>query len=296
MGPARAGSNALTTTATYLSIQNNLARYQKMTAAEPAVKNATKYYTANVSKVTSAKALVSNYRMLSYAMQAYGLGAYVNDTALVTKVLNGGVTNPRALANTLTTGNWNAFAKAYDFVDKGATKPTKASAVAATTAAYTEQQLESDQGQTDPGVQLALYFKRVAPTVTSSYSILGDQNLLEVVQTAFGLAPTSNASQIDAEAKAIDKLVPLKTLQNPTKLNNLTERFTANYDAQYGPAGTGGSLTVKTGNASATNVNASSSILAGIVSSNGTALSSVLGTDPYASAFAATLSALALGG
>ena len=52
-----------------------------------------------------------------------------------------------------------------------------------------------NEGQTDPGVQLALYFQRVAPTVTNGYGILGDQNLLEVVQTIFGLASTSTTSR-----------------------------------------------------------------------------------------------------
>jgi len=88
-----------TTTSTYLSIQNNLARYQKMVANEPSVKTATAYYAANIGNVKSIKDLVGNYRLLSYALTAYGLGDQVNNKALITKVLQGGVTNSDGTTN-----------------------------------------------------------------------------------------------------------------------------------------------------------------------------------------------------
>ena len=84
-----------TTTSTYLSIENNLARYQNMIASEPAVKTATDYYAANIGKVTSISDLVGNYRLLSYALTAYGLGDQVDNKALVTQVLEGGYTSSK---------------------------------------------------------------------------------------------------------------------------------------------------------------------------------------------------------
>ena len=182
------------TTTTFLAIERNLARYQSMTAAEPAVKTASAYYKANIGKVTSIDQFVGNYRLLSYALNAYGLGDQINSTALIKKVLAGGVADPKALANTLPNPAWKKFAAAFNFGATGAAAPSSSASVSTTTTGYVEQQLESDQGRADPGVQLALYFERVAPTVTSSYGILGDQNLLETVQTIFGLSPTANAS------------------------------------------------------------------------------------------------------
>ncbi len=108
------------TTAAYLAVNQNLARYQTMTAAEPAVKSATAYYEANIGKATSIQAFVGNYRLLSYALNAYGLGDQINNTALITQVLEGGVTNSKSLANTLPNANWKAFATAFNFVGAGA--------------------------------------------------------------------------------------------------------------------------------------------------------------------------------
>jgi hypothetical protein len=360
-----------TTTATYLSIANNLAKQQAVTAADPTVKTASAYYAAHIGKVTSISQFVGNYRLLSYALDAYGLGDQINSTALIKQVLQGGVTNPKSLANTLpkwkafaeafafigkdpttatsyyaanigsvtsisdfvgntklltyaldayglgdqasntklitqvlqggvsnptslanTQTKWKAFATAFDFVGKGAASVSTSAAiaaaeknyvaqmsaagptaVAATEKNYVEQQLENNEGQQDVGVQLALYFNRVAPSVTSMYGILADKNLLEVVETIFGLPSSFSAASVDTQSKELGALFKVSDLQSPKKLKQLTERFTAQYDSLYGPAGTAtGSLTVS-GNSSTTSSSSSAAsgalaVLSGIVSSN----------------------------
>ena len=200
-----------TTTSTYLSIENNLARYQKMIASEPSVKTATDYYAANIGNVKSISDLVGNYRLLSYALTAYGLGDQVNNKALVTKVLEGGYTSSKALANTLSNPNWAKFAKAFDFVGSGASSVSTTDAVSTTAANYDETKLESQEGQQDVGVQLALYFQRVAPTISSSYNVLGDKNLLEAFQTIFGVTLNTNGN-IDTNASIVSKLMPMSDL------------------------------------------------------------------------------------
>jgi hypothetical protein len=274
----------MTTTADYLAVTQNLTRYQAMTAAEPAVKTATAYYQANIGKVTSVADFVGNYRLLSYALDAYGLGDQINAKALITQVLEGGVSNPKSLANSLSDSRWKAFATAFDFVGKGASSVSSATAVKTATADYVEQQLESDQGAQDVGVQLALYFQRVAPTVSNEYGILADPNLLEVAQTIFGLSPATSATNIDAQAKALSRLMPISDLQDPKKLQQLAERFTAMYDLTYGPAsGATTSLTVSSSNSSSSPSGAAA-VLADIIKSNGQSIGSELRNFTGASA------------
>ncbi len=287
-----------TTTATYLAVSQNLTRYQTMTADQPAIKTASEYYAANIGNVTSIQDFVSNYRLLSYALDAYGLGNEVQSPALVTQVLEGGVSNPKALANTLSNPNWAKFAAAFNFVGQGAASISTASAVQTTTGDYVEQQLEIDQGKQDPGVQLALYFQRVAPTVSSAMGIMGDVNLLDVVQTVFGLPPETGATNIGAEASEISKLVPMSTLQDPAKLQQLTERFTAMYDSDYGAGGADAStpLIISSDGNSSTPTSAATTILSGVISAN----SSFSGLSAAAAAFSsdmlASLQGLTLGG
>ena len=270
-----------------------------MTAAEPAVKTASAYYAANIGSVKSISDLVGNYRLLSYALNAYGLGDQINAKGLITKVLEGGVSNPKSLANTLPNSQWKAFAAAFNFVDGGATPPSSASAVQTTTSDYVEQQLESDQGDQDVGTQLALYFQRVAPTVTSEYGILADPNLLQVAATIMGLPPTAAA---DLQPQTLSEFMPLSDLKDPAKLTQLTERFTAMYDYTYGPSsGATSDLTVDSGNSSSGQSGAAA-VLASVISSNGSVLGSALNdftgaSQPsFSTALMSSMSRLTLGG
>jgi Protein of unknown function (DUF1217) len=289
----------VSTTTAFLAVSQNLSRYQTMTAAEEAVKTATSYYDANIGAVKSITDLVGNYRLLSYALNAYGLGHQINAKGLITKVLEGGVSNPKSLANTLPDSRWKAFAAAFNFVDSGAPSPSSKSAVATTTSDYVEQQLESDQGDQDVGVQLALYFQRVAPTVTSEYGILADPNLLEVAATIMGLSPAVAST---LQPKTLSELMPISDLQDPTKLKQLTERFTAMYDYTYGPSsGATSGLTVDSGN-STSGQSGAAAVLASVISSNGSVLGSALNdftgaTQPiFSTALMSSMSRLMLGG
>ena len=118
-------------------------------------------------------------------------------------------------------------------------------------------------------MQLALYFQRVAPSVTSAYGILGDKNLLQAFQTIYGVTLNSNGN-IDANAAIVDRTMPIKDLQDPAKLKQLTARFTAQYTLLYGPGGQNAStpLTVTSGGQATTHLNAATSIMSGIVSGN----------------------------
>lgn len=285
------------TTTAYLAISQNLPRYQAMTAAEPAVKTASAYYEANIGSVTSVQDFVDNYRLLSYALDAYGLGDQINAKGLITQVLEGGVSNPKSLANTLPNPQWKAFAAAFNF--SGGASPSSASSIQTTTSDYVEQQLESDQGAQDVGVQLALYFQRVAPTVTSQEGILADPNLLEVAATIMGISP---AAASDLQPQTLSELMPLSDLQDPAKLQQMTERFTAMYDYTYGPgSGAATGLTVDSGNSSSGQSGAAA-VLSSIISSNGSVLSTSLNaftgapSQAFSTALMSSMQRLSLGG
>ena len=257
-----------TTTSTYLSIEKNLAHYQKMIASQPSVKNATTYYSDNIGKVTSISGLVNNYRLLSYALTAYGLSDQINNKALVTKVLQQGTTSAKALANTLSNPNWKTFANAFSYLTQGGS--VTSDEISTTESDYVEQKLETQEGKQDVGVQLALYFKRVAPTVSSSMSILGDENLLETFETIFGIKLNSGAS-VDTNAAIVSKLMPMSDLTDSKKLDRLVVRFTAQYESLYGSGGKDASSPLKVYNAGSTvssSLNAATSIMSGIVSGN----------------------------
>ena len=231
----------VSTTTSYLSVSANLARSQQIAAADPTVKRETNYFLANIGKVKTVSDFVNNYQLFSYAMKAFGLADMTYAKGFVTKLLNGGVTDKSALANTLSDPRYKAFATAFDFADLGSAATTTAAATTDVTTKFVQQALEDAQGKQNTGVELALYFKRMASSVTSSYGLLADSALLKVVQTRFGISPYTANADVDSQARYLDKVLNIKDLQDPAKVEKLVQRFTAMWDA--GGNNTSASLT-----------------------------------------------------
>ena len=221
----------LTATILYNAITRNYSSSLSSTAAEPAVKIATKNFLANIGNVTSAKELVKDSNLYNYVMTAFGLSDMAYAKALITKVLEGG-TSSSSFAASLNDPRYLALASALNFQENGAATTSSTTAQQTTVNNYYEQTLETNAAQENQGAQMALYFQRMAPNITTAYSILADKTLLKVVETAFNLPSTLSLENIDTQAKEISQLLDVSKLQDPTYLHNFIERFTASYDAQ----------------------------------------------------------------
>ncbi|KQQ30873.1 hypothetical protein ASF53_17365 [Methylobacterium sp. Leaf123] len=107
------------------------------------------------------------------------------------------------------------------------------------TQAYLRQSLESEAGDADTGVRLALYFARKASTLTSAYDILGDAALSQVANTVIGLPATSGAATSEALAKRAQMIaskIDVASFRDPAKLDAFVRRFAAIWDAQNNTA------------------------------------------------------------
>lgn len=225
----------MSTLSSYLTISNNLAKYQSITAATPSVSLQTNYYKANISKARSIDELVNNPRLFNYALTAFGLSDKISAKGLIRKVLQQGLTSPRALANTLNDPRIKAFAKAFDFATFGAETTSRPQVQTDVVNRFIEQSLEANQPQ--QGVQLALYFRDHAPNVTNMFAILGDRKLLTVVQTALGISPLTSRQNIDLQVRLLSSKLKISDFQDPKKLQAFISRFSALYDANAAASG-----------------------------------------------------------
>jgi len=225
------------TLTSYRLVTRDLSRSLSTTAKEKIVANDSKYYLANIGKVTSIDQFVGNGRLLKFALTAFGLGDMTTAKGLIKKVLAEGVGSSTTLANKLNDSRYVAFAKAFNFAQNGAAT-TQADAVRQPVVdAYVRQQLETEQGVDNPAVQLALYFQRQAPTVKSAYGLLADASLWKVVKTAFDFPDAMANAPIAKQAQAVNARLKIADLSDPAKLDKLLRTFAIKYDiAQNMPA------------------------------------------------------------
>ena len=159
--------------------------------------------------ITTVDQFVNNTRIFNYAMTAFGLSDMTYAKSLIKQVLEQGTTSSSALANTLDNPKILALAQAFNFSLYGADTTQTIAATSDVVSKYVMQTLETNEGSTNPGVQLALYFQQNASKITDGYSILADSNLLTVVQTTLGLSSYTSAENIDVQAQQLDKLLEL---------------------------------------------------------------------------------------
>lgn len=227
------GRTMVSTIVGYQTIANDMTRSLQQTANDPQVARETAYYQANIGKVQSVDDLLGNYRLLSYALKAYGLGDLDYAKAFVGKLLTEGTQNSNSFANQLNDQRYRDFANAFNFAQLGSGATQTQAAQGDTVDRYMRQTLEENSGS--DGVRLALYFQRKASGITNAYQILGDPALLQVVQTALGLSPLTSAANIDAQANMLSSRIDFADFQDPQKVSTFIQRFSALWDVANPP-------------------------------------------------------------
>ena len=200
------------------------------------------YYHNTLSTVQSVDDLLADKRLVAYVTKAYGLDANTSKDAL-RKALTSDPTDKNSFVNQKGQDpKLRGLAAAFNFSADGKTKRVAAqsaqseSGVLATTDAYVRQTMESDAGQQNEGVRLALYFQRKASSVNSPFDILADKALFQVVRTALGLPDAMAQASIDLQSAMITKRLNVADLQDPKKVDKLLAQFAAMYDADNNPA------------------------------------------------------------
>ncbi|MHC2793696.1 putative peroxiredoxin [Mesorhizobium jarvisii] len=194
------------------------------------VKGETTYYLANITKVKSVDDLMSNSRLYTYALAAFGLDSATENKDLIKQVLQGGVRDPNSVANKQKNPAYAALASAFNFEQYGEAATTINPAQQPTVDKYMRQTLEEDAGKTNEGVRLALYFQRKAPDITSWYDVLADTALASVVRTALGLPDSFATADIDKQAQLFEQKLDISDFTDPVKLGKFLTRFTSMYE------------------------------------------------------------------
>ncbi|MBZ0260978.1 MAG: DUF1217 domain-containing protein [Hyphomicrobiales bacterium] len=226
----------LSTAASYKLLTQNIDKSLARVRAAPDVNRETDHYLATIGKIKTIEDFLANDRVFAYAMKAFGLKDMIYAKAFVKKVLADGIDSANSFTNQLTDPRFKELATAFNFKSLGTTTTIFERTQKGVVDRFLQVQLEEQAGSSNEGVRLALYFRRKAPDITSAYSILGDSALYKVAQVALGLTASSNASNLDMQAKIIENKIDLENLDDPAVLNKFLTRFTTLWEVQNGTA------------------------------------------------------------
>lgn len=221
-----------TTYTSYKLITADLQTSLKRVSEQPDVKRETEYYLARIGSVKSIDDFFADARLYNYAMKAHGLEDMAYAKAFMRKVLTEGVDDKAAFANQLSDTRYKELAESLNFARHGELATTFERAQKGVVEKYTRQTLEISAGEDNAGVRLALYFERMASSITSGYSIIADDALAQVVRTALQLPAEFAATDIDRQAEFYEDVLNLEDFKDTSKIGKFLERFTSMWELE----------------------------------------------------------------
>ncbi|MGF6172764.1 DUF1217 domain-containing protein [Ensifer sp. 4252] len=216
-----------TTYTSYKLITADLGKSLERVAKEPDVARETEYYLSKIGDIKTIDQFFADTRLYDYAIKAHGLEDMGYAKAFMRKVLTEGVDNEDAFANKLTDSRYKQLAESLNFARHGEAATSFDRAQKGVVDKYARQTLEQSAGEENAGVRLALYFARMAPAITSGYAIIADEALAQVVRTTLQLPDEFAGTEVDRQAAAYETAIDLKDFQDPAKLTDFLDRFTA---------------------------------------------------------------------
>lgn len=229
------GIPTLPATVGYRLVEASLDKQMDAFKKSGMVKRDIEYFRAAIAKVDSADELVKDYRLFRMVLSAYGLDSQINSQALMKKVMAEDPSDQKSIANRLVDSRYRELARDFDFFN-GASKLKETAFVSAVVDRYVTAEFEKSTEKTNPGVRLALYFKRMAPNIQSWYQVMGDRPLYDVVRAALQIPAAGSQTGIDGQAKLLEKRIGLDNLRDPAFLDRFIARFLANYDQTHAPS------------------------------------------------------------
>lgn len=197
------------------------------------------YFRERIGRIRTAEALVSDRRLLSIALTAFGLEGDLENRFFIRRILEGGTLDPRSLANRLVDKRYLRFAKTFGFGD-GLPQTERPGFADRIIDAWKTRSFEAAVGKQDETMRLALFARRELADLASRpmsedarwFSIMGNLPLRKVVETAFRLPAGFGALDIDrqlSELKARSRSVlgseSVSVLADRSKMELLLRRF-----------------------------------------------------------------------
>lgn len=198
------------------------------------------YYTEEIQKIKSLKDLLGNARVLAFALEAFDIDPKSVTTEQLFKIFTSDLDDPKSYINTEVGTEFRRLVTSFNFDTKGNLMREDRSSIQnrsglyETLDNYLQQTMETQAGEDNAGVRLALYFQRMAKDTTSYFAILGDTALQKFINTTFEIPDELANASVDTQVAMMKRYFDIEDFQDADKVKKLISRFTVMYDMVNG--------------------------------------------------------------
>lgn len=200
-------------------------------------KKEAEYFTAEMQKIKTLKEFLANDRVTKFAMESLGIDPESVTKEQLEKIFSSKLDDSQSYVNKEMDPVFRRLVTAFNFNTDGTILHEDRSLIQTrrglyeTLDNYLTQTLETQAGEENAGVRLALYFQRMAAGTTSYYSILADTAIQNFIKTTFGIPDELSNAKVDTQVTMMKKYFDIKDFQDPEKVKKLIARFTIMYDS-----------------------------------------------------------------
>ncbi|WP_029012275.1 DUF1217 domain-containing protein [Niveispirillum irakense] len=217
-------------------LQNTEERQRTVMMADPVNKADTDYAKAKLPLVGSVDELMSDRRLYTYVMRAFGLEDQINSQALVRKVLESDLSDNASVANRMGDQRFRELAGAFNFGASGSKGVSFTESIAQS---YVRAVYEDEVGERNEALQMMLDFTRKLPTKTSWAAVMDDPDMAEVVRIVYGLEKPIGPADAASQATALENTISFAEMKlGPTQTefaNNFFDVWDSNGFPRGGP-------------------------------------------------------------
>ncbi len=235
----------------WLVLQRTETRQREIFEQSPTLERNVEYFRENIESAVTAEDLVSDRRLLTVALGAFGLDEEINKRAFVQRILEDGTESLEAFAVRLNEPRYLALAEAFGYGNTGGGENVQQEGFREDIIArYKVRAFDLAVGEVDNDARLALNFRREIADIASEdtseeviwFRIMGRQPIREVVATALNLPQEISQLDVDRQRELFeDKAASVLGTSDPTVLSDpeviddLLRRFFLIRQSQSGP-------------------------------------------------------------
>jgi hypothetical protein len=198
------------------------------------------YFRERIGSISTAEDLVSDRRLLSVALGAFGLEADIDNRHFIRRVLEDGTLTPDALGHKLADKRYLEFSKAFGFGDYAMPRTKLSDFADAILASYETRSFEAAVGAQDDNMRLAMNAERELARIAGRaisddarwLHVMGSPPLREVFQTALGLPSAFARLDLDQQlgvfrerAERVLGDAEISQFTDPGKIGTLVRAF-----------------------------------------------------------------------
>lgn len=241
----------------WLFLQRTGPAQQEALANTSSVKRLTDNFKENIAGIQTAEALVADRRLLSVALQAFGLEGDLESKFYIQKVLESNTDDPDSFVNRLADKRYLKMAETFGFGDLLGSKTNRPNFANKIVAAFEAKEFEAQVGEIDPDMRLVLGLERDLSEIANSssandtkwFTVMGNPPLRRVFEVGLGLPSSFGTLSIDKQlevfkdrAQDLFKTDQISELNNSEKLEDISRAFLLRSQLEASPSTGGASI------------------------------------------------------